>query len=156
MCIYVRSRSSWLRLQGDPRLPSREAIGTRTVGMKSLIILKLTIRGHTHKTLSRSVSRFWNVCALLTKNKTKICTGVLSHSQEVEICMCYLSLLTLEKCCVTDWIQPHHRCFTQTQMCHCLNLHRADSVCGVIACCMRKQFVSASTKSNTVLFFNLF
>lgn len=45
---YVRCRSSWLSLQGDPKLQNREAIGTRTSGTKHLIILKLTIRGRTH------------------------------------------------------------------------------------------------------------
>lgn len=69
VCVYIWCRSSWLRLQGDPRLPSREAIGTRTIGTKRLIILKLTTRGHTH-THTLSVSRSWNVCVFWLRKLT--------------------------------------------------------------------------------------
>lgn len=70
VCTYLQCRSSWLSLLGDPRLPNRGATGTRTVGTKSLINLKLTIKGRLY---APSISRSWNGCALLTHS------DVLTH-----------------------------------------------------------------------------
>lgn len=70
VCTYLQHRSSWLSLLGDPRLPNRGAIGTKTVGTKSLINLKLAIKGRLYAPV---ISRSWNGCAVLTHS------DVLTH-----------------------------------------------------------------------------
>lgn len=94
LCAYVQSRSSWLRLQGDPGLPSREAIGTRTAGKKSLKILTLIIRGHIYPPL---VGAGTGVC--LTQKQ--ICTDKLIHSQGAFLCKMFWLPLTANLRCDT-------------------------------------------------------
>lgn len=122
--VYVRFRSSWLKLQGDPRLPSREATGTRTDGTRSLINLTLTIRG-----LPLSVGPGMSVCFWLTQMYS------LAH-RTLKLCEMFVLLpvttntgcdteLSVSKCCIVaaDWITP--------QVCHwlqTLSLAQIDTV----------------------------